>query len=108
MAKAGLILFTDDDCIPSFFWIENFLNAYGKNEMEEIAFAGQVNVPLPDKPTDHEKNMALLERGSFVTAIVHAQKKHLRGLVAWMKILRWHGEKIPRLNLIFLRIIYTL
>jgi glycosyltransferase involved in cell wall biosynthesis len=77
IAKAAAILFTDDDCIPSFFWIQNFLNAFKRNKKDEMAFAGRVVVPLPAKPTDHEKNTAQLECGSFVTANCACTKKAL-------------------------------
>lgn len=67
-ATGKLILFTDDDCIPLYGWIEHFVQAFNAHQRPEIAFAGKVRVPLPEKPTDYEKNTALLESGSFVTA----------------------------------------
>jgi glycosyltransferase involved in cell wall biosynthesis len=67
-AKGELILFTDDDCIPLFYWIESFVHAWRQHNRTEMAFSGKIRVPLPAKPTDYEKNTALLERASFVTA----------------------------------------
>lgn len=67
-AKAELILFTDDDCIPLFYWIQSFVHAWWHFNKPQIAFSGAIKVPLPPKPTDYEKNTALLERASFVTA----------------------------------------
>jgi glycosyltransferase involved in cell wall biosynthesis len=76
-AKGKLILFTDDDCIPLFYWLQFYENAYMQSRKEEVAFAGKVKVPLPANPTDFEKNTALLERGDFVTANCACTKKAL-------------------------------
>jgi GT2 family glycosyltransferase len=67
-AGAELILFTDDDCIPSIGWVNSFYQAsqfYGQRPM---AFTGKVTVPLSKSPTDFELNTAHLETASFVTA----------------------------------------
>lgn len=76
-AKGKLILFTDDDCVPLFYWIENMLTAYNEDARTEIAFSGQIKVPVSPKPTDHERNTALLEKASFVTANCACSKKAL-------------------------------
>src|SRR4051812_38493356 len=76
-AKGKLILFTDDDCIPLFYWLQLYKNACLKSRKEEVAFAGKVKVPLPANPTDFEKNTALLEHGDFVTANCACTKKAL-------------------------------
>ncbi len=76
-AKGKLILFTDDDCIPLFYWLQFYKDAYIKGGKEEIAFTGKVKVPLPENPTDFEKNTALLEHGDFVTANCACTKKAL-------------------------------
>jgi len=67
-AKGKLILFTDDDCIPLFYWLQCYKNAFLQIGKKEVSFAGKVKVPLPENPTDFEKNTALLEYGDFVTA----------------------------------------
>jgi len=55
--------------LHSFFSLDRkFLTCIQPKQKRRAAFAGRVIVPLPDKPTDHEKNTAMLERGSFVTA----------------------------------------
>ena len=66
-ADAQLIAFTDDDCMPSETWLENYLNA-AKEAEANFAFTGQVVVPVPNLPTDYEKNIAGLETADFVTA----------------------------------------
>lgn len=68
MARGELVLFTDDDCIPSINWIKNFYNAFQFYRQENIAFTGKIVVPLPPSPTDFELNTARLEEGEFVTA----------------------------------------
>lgn len=68
MATANLVVFTDDDCIPMFFFLEAYLDAYEAGNSEWQAFTGTVHVPIPEYPTDHEKNTAHLERAAFVTA----------------------------------------
>src|SRR5689334_1497471 len=45
-AKGKLVLFTDDDCIPSFYWVQFFRDNYIQSGKEEVAFAGKVKVPL--------------------------------------------------------------
>jgi len=76
-ASGKLILFTDDDCIPLFYWLQFYKNAYLQSQKQEVAFAGKVKVPLPANPTDFEKNTALLEQGDFVTANCACTKKAL-------------------------------
>jgi glycosyltransferase involved in cell wall biosynthesis len=76
-ARGQLILFTDDDCIPSPHWVGAYWTAYesykGQDRLgwifgESLAFRGPLKVPCPKRPTDHEKNTAGLEAAEFVTA----------------------------------------
>ncbi len=76
-ARGKLILFTDDDCIPSEQWVSAYWAAYesykGQNRLgwifgELLAFRGPLSAPCPQRPTDYEKNTAGLERAEFVTA----------------------------------------
>ncbi len=68
IAKGDLILFTDDDCIPSVHWIKNYYNAFEFYGQCEIALTGKIIVPLSAAPTDFELNTANLETAEFVTA----------------------------------------
>jgi len=68
IARGFLILFTDDDCIPSINWIKNFYNAFRFYGECDMALTGKVVVPLPPSPTDFELNTARLECVDFVTA----------------------------------------
>jgi glycosyltransferase involved in cell wall biosynthesis len=77
IAKGQLILFTDDDCIPSTNWIKNFYNAYKFYGQPAIALTGKVIVPLSPQPTDFELNTANLETAEFVTANCACTKSSL-------------------------------
>lgn len=68
--KSGgeLVVFTDDDCIPDPFWIEEFEYAYRTSNQRLIGLTGKVFVPIPEKPTDYEKNVAHLSTAEFITA----------------------------------------
>lgn len=78
-ARAPIIAFTDDDCVPDPGW----LNA-GVRALEEdprlAAVSGQVIVPLPDKPTDYERDAAGLASGEFVTANCFIRRSALEGV----------------------------
>jgi GT2 family glycosyltransferase len=63
-ASGSIIAFTDDDCLPNANWLRE-----GVAALESAgAAAGQVVVPLPEQPTDYERDCAGLSRGEFVTA----------------------------------------
>ncbi|RPI81190.1 MAG: glycosyltransferase [Chloroflexi bacterium] len=64
-AQGKIIAFTDDDCLPEPDWLEK-----GTAKILEGAAgaSGKVIVPLPDQPTDSERNMRGLEYSEFVTA----------------------------------------
>lgn len=68
-ANGVMVAFTDDDCLPTENWISNIWNQFiASGEPKYIAFTGKVNVPLPEEPTDYERNTAHLETADFVTA----------------------------------------
>lgn len=81
-AKGELILFTDDDCIPSSTWISGFWKAYEARQTNRIAFTGEIVVPHKKPPTDHERNIIALEKADFVTAncaVSKAMLEHIGG-----------------------------
>ncbi|MXV52395.1 glycosyltransferase [Pedobacter sp. HMF7647] len=65
-AKAKLIAFTDDDCLPKSTWLQTILHCWNGNE--EIACSGKLTVPLSENPSDYELNTANLETAEFITA----------------------------------------
>jgi glycosyltransferase involved in cell wall biosynthesis len=77
IATGELIVFTDDDCFANYSWLRNIWNTYEQQQSNIVAFTGSVMVPLPNKPTDFEKNLANLERSEFVTANCACSKKAL-------------------------------
>lgn len=74
-AKAPLIAFTDDDCIPDKKWIKSFLSSFHKENY--IAFSGCTKVPLNDSPSDFAANTANLEHAEFITANCACTKRGL-------------------------------
>lgn len=65
-ARAELIIFTDDDCIPDYLWLQSFASAWqGEGE---VLMSGKVMVPLPEDPTDFALNTSHLETAEFITA----------------------------------------
>jgi hypothetical protein len=66
MALAGLIAFTDDDCIPASEWLRAGLEAF--SDAQVGAAWGRIVVPIRERPTDWERNVAGLERAPCATA----------------------------------------
>jgi glycosyltransferase involved in cell wall biosynthesis len=64
-ARAEIIAFTDDDCVPSPGWLCAGLDAFRDGV---AGVSGRVAVPLPPQPTDYELNAGGLNRSQFVTA----------------------------------------
>jgi len=74
-ARARLIAFTDDDCIPAQNWLQTFLNNY--NDQQCIAFSGYTRVPLSQQPTDFALTTARLQEAEFITANCACTKQAL-------------------------------
>lgn len=64
-ARGEIIAFTDDDCIPAPRWLAEGVAAFAGGT---AAVVGRVVVPIPERPTDYERDTAGLERAEFVTA----------------------------------------
>jgi len=67
LARGAILAFTDDDCVPERNWLSAGLGAFEENP-QAVAATGRVIVPLPETPTDYERDAAGLERAEFVTA----------------------------------------
>ncbi|WP_419701565.1 glycosyltransferase family 2 protein [Mucilaginibacter sp. NFX135] len=74
-ARAKLVAFTDDDCLPDENWLQAFYSHYQQEHI--AAFSGKTIVPLPEKPTDYELNTAGLQSADFITANCCCTKKAL-------------------------------
>jgi len=68
MARGKLVLFTDDDCIPTYDWVRCYFNAFTFYAEPLVALTGKIIVPTSKNPTDFELNTAHLEDADFVTA----------------------------------------
>jgi glycosyltransferase involved in cell wall biosynthesis len=64
-ARGNIIAFTDDDCVPLPDWLREGVAALGTRH---AAVWGRLVVPLPQQPTDYERNAAHLTTAGFVTA----------------------------------------
>src|SRR5947209_5045058 len=64
-ARGEVIAFTDDDTVPDPGWLRAGAAALGAGA---DAAWGRIHMPLPDPPTDYERNEAGLERAEFATA----------------------------------------
>jgi GT2 family glycosyltransferase len=64
-ASSPFIAFTDDDCLPQPDWLLAGLTLLLRGAQ---VITGKVRMPLPERPTHHEKTTALLETAEFVTA----------------------------------------
>ncbi|MGN6181325.1 MAG: glycosyltransferase [Mucilaginibacter sp.] len=65
-AKADIIAFTDDDCMPDEYWLAEIRRNISPNSLQAVT--GKVIVPRSKRPTDYAKNTAGLEDADFVTA----------------------------------------
>lgn len=66
-ARGEVVAFTDDDTIPGPGWLRAGLAAFAADPDVDAA-TGRVVVPLPEDPTDYQRNEAGLEGAEFVTA----------------------------------------
>ena len=64
-AEGEIIAFTDDDCIPDAGWLAAGVRAI---QAGASGVSGRVVMPLPETPTDYERDAAGLTTAQFVTA----------------------------------------
>ncbi|MFJ3464184.1 glycosyltransferase family 2 protein [Achromobacter spanius] len=64
-AKAEVIAFTDDDTIPYPDWLAQGLRGFGPGV---AAVTGVTEMPIPDPPSDYERDASGLTRAEFITA----------------------------------------
>jgi GT2 family glycosyltransferase len=72
-ARGEVIAFTDDDTRPASNWLTEGLRAMAGVE----AVAGRVVVPVPEAPSDYERDAAGLASASFVTANAFVRREAL-------------------------------
>ncbi|MEX5218813.1 MAG: glycosyltransferase [Nitrospira sp.] len=65
-ARGPIVAFTDDDCIPVPDWLAEGMAAMDDSDCSGIW--GNIVVPLPERPTDHELTTKGLEQSPCATA----------------------------------------
>jgi glycosyltransferase involved in cell wall biosynthesis len=73
-ARARRIAFTDDDTQPAVRWLSAGLHVMNRGA---DAVAGRIVVPLPERPTDYERDAAGLAHAEFATANVFVERAAL-------------------------------
>jgi glycosyltransferase involved in cell wall biosynthesis len=76
-ARAPVIAFTDDDCIPTRGWLCAGIDAMAGRTQGAY---GQLIVPIPEAPTDYQRNVAGLEGAEFPTANCFYRKSALESI----------------------------
>jgi glycosyltransferase involved in cell wall biosynthesis len=76
-ARGEIIAFTDDDCVPDPGWLRAGAAAFSAGV---DAVTGRVVVPLPEDPTDYQRNEAGLEGARFVTANCFVRRAALEAI----------------------------
>ena len=76
-ARAPIVAFTDDDTVPDPEWLERGLEAM-KDHVDAVT--GRVIMPIPEEPTDYERDAQGMERSEFVTANCLVRKRVLERL----------------------------
>ncbi|UZN51896.1 glycosyltransferase family 2 protein [Cupriavidus cauae] len=76
IARASVIAFTDDDTIPDPGWLREGCRALSTSP-QCCAITGRVVVPLPARPTDHQRDTGGLATAEFVTANCFVRKEAL-------------------------------
>jgi len=64
-ARAPIVAFTDDDTVPDPQWLQAGLRAMADGAG---AASGRIVMPLPERPTDCERDAARLQEAEFATA----------------------------------------
>jgi GT2 family glycosyltransferase len=78
-ARGAVIAFTDDDTVPDPGWLAAGVGAF-ERDPDLAAAPGRVVVPLPEAPTDYQRNEAGLEGAEFVTANCFCRRSALEAV----------------------------
>ncbi|MFS0756376.1 glycosyltransferase [Noviherbaspirillum sp. 1P10PC] len=76
-ARSAVIAFTDDDTVPDASWLRHGLLAL---DDDIDALWGRITMPLPDNPTDYERDASHLATAEFVTANCFCRKAMLEAI----------------------------
>ena len=75
-ARAPLVAFTDDDTVPHTDWLQQGCAAFAEAEAPDAAW-GRIVMPIPEQPSDYERDARRLEDAGFVTANCFCRKAML-------------------------------
>ena len=96
-SRAPVVAFTDDDCVPAPDWLLRGLKPFDDERADVVC--GRIVMPLPEHPTDYERDAQRLERAEFVTAnclcrkaMLERQNQGIRELIAEAE----RGSLVPR------------
>ena len=73
-AGGTIVAFTDDDCVPSSSWLARGLDVFVDGV---TAASGKIAMPLPELPSDYERNASRIENAEFVTANCFCRREAL-------------------------------
>lgn len=76
-ARAPIIAFTDDDAIVVSCWLSEGLALFG--EFTD-AVCGRIEIPVPARPTDYQRDASRLEQADFSTANCFIRKAALESM----------------------------
>jgi glycosyltransferase involved in cell wall biosynthesis len=76
LARGDIIAFTDDDTIPDPHWLAEGSAALARRP-QAAAAAGRIEVPMPARPTDYERDTSGLARAEFATANTFVRRSAL-------------------------------
>jgi GT2 family glycosyltransferase len=76
IARGAIIAFTDDDTIPDRCWLAQGMAALARNPQASAA-GGKIEVPLPARPTDWERETGGLAQAEFATANTFVRRSAL-------------------------------
>ncbi len=100
-SRGAVLAFTDDDCVPEPGWLRIGLAALHQDPAL-TAVTGRTVVPLPERPTDHERNLAGLERSEFLTANCFCRREALEAIGGFDErfALAWREDSDLHFNLL--------
>ncbi len=87
--SAEWVVFVDDDVVPCAGWGDALLDDLVHADEDVAGVQGRIVVPVPDRPTDWERNVAGLEHAWWATADMAYRRRVLLGV-------RGFDERFPR------------
>jgi glycosyltransferase involved in cell wall biosynthesis len=77
LARGAMVAFTDDDTIPMPSWLRE---ALAVTDERTDAVCGRIEIPVPERPTDYQRDARRIETSEFVVAGCCVRKSVLAAL----------------------------